>query len=159
LHLVVEDAERFAPENPTGEQAYSHQALGRIARRGRVRNVGVTLVSDRLTALDQRLLGQADVLFGMRTVLPSHLACIDAWLSQQGVEYTRSMLLRSLPSLGPGDAWLMSPSWLQRTQRIRLRPRRTFDASALAHDGRSPAPSLAPVDLLAIRRWLGQKST
>jgi hypothetical protein len=128
-------------------------AINRIVRRGRIKGLGVTMISQRSAVIAKDVLTQIDTLIVLRTTGPQDRAAIDDWVSQNGSPAQRTRLLESLSSLATGTAFVWSPAWLSTFEQVRIRPRRTFDSSATPKVGATlPAPRiLAAVDLEKVR--------
>jgi hypothetical protein len=149
LLLVVDEADGFAPQRPGPEQARTLGALEAIVRRGRIRGLGVVLITQRSAVLNKNVLTQIEVLVAMQTTGPQDRAAIDEWVSGNGSREERDLVLGSLASLERGEAWVWSPSWLRQLKRVRIRARETFDSSKTPEAGaRAIAPrTFAKVDL------------
>lgn len=156
LHLVLDEADAFAPQRPMPGQQRLLGAIEDLVRRGRARGLGVTLVTQRAAVLNKDVLTQAEVLVALRTIAPQDRDAIDAWVRVHGTPEQREALMSSLPSLPVGTAWFWSPGWLDVFQRVQVRRRETFDSSATPKVGqvRAEPRQLAPVDLAALRTRL-----
>jgi len=152
LHLVLDEADAFAPQrtDPGGQRLLG--AIEDLVRRGRARGIGVTLITQRPAVLNKDVLTQAEVLIALRMTGPRDVAAIDEWVRLHAEEDQAVEVKRSLPSLPIGTAWVWSPGWLGLLQRVAVRARTTFDSSATPKAGqRRVAPTrLAPVDLAAL---------
>jgi hypothetical protein len=158
LHLVIDEADEFASQRiPPGHERMVG-AINRIVRRGRIKGLGVTMISQRSAVIAKDVLTQIDTLIVLRTTSPQDRAAIDAWVSQNGTPEQRAEMLGSLASLPVGTAWVWSPGWLKIFQRVQVRRRRTFDSSATPKVGAVvKAPTvLAQVDLEAIRSRMAE---
>jgi hypothetical protein len=156
LHLVLDEADAFAPQCPMKGQERVLGAIEDLVRRSRARGIGVTLVTQRAAVLNKDVLTQAEVLVALRTIAPQDRDAIDAWIRVHGTPEQREELMTSLPSLPIGSAWLWSPGWLDVVQRVRIRRKETFDSSATPQVGvvhREPK-TLAAVDLERLRTRL-----
>lgn len=156
LHLVLDEADAFAPQRPQRGQERLLGAIEDLVRRGRARGLGVTLVTQRAAVLNKDVLTQVEVLIALRTIAPQDREAIDAWIRVHGTPEQRDELMRSLPSLPVGTAWVWSPGWLDLFRKVAIRPRRTFDSSATPTVGKRPVEpaQLAPVDLDRLRTRL-----
>jgi DNA helicase HerA-like ATPase len=112
LHLVLDEADAFAPQRPMKGQERLLGAIEDLVRRGRARGIGVTLVTQRAAVLAKDVLTQAEVLVALRTIAPQDRDAIDAWIRVHGTPQEREALMASLPSLPIGTAWFWSPGWL-----------------------------------------------
>lgn len=153
LHLVLDEADAFAPQRPMKGQERLLGAVEDIVRRGRARGLGVTLVTQRSAVLNKDVLTQAEVLVALRTIAPQDRNAIDEWVKVHGTPEQRDELMRSLPSLPIGAAWFWSPGWLDIFKRVKVRPRETYDSSATPKVGQKlrPPKKLAEVDLSKLR--------
>lgn len=150
LHLFLEEADDYAPQRPMREQARLLRAWENVVRRGRIRGLGITMITQRSAALNKNVLTQIETLIVHRTTSPQDRAAIEGWVEYHGQSRE---LLESLPALQDGEAWVWSPHWLGRLTRTRMRLSETFDSGATPKDTRSRrAPAtLADVDLQAIQ--------
>jgi hypothetical protein len=156
LHLVIDEADLFAPQNAAGRGGLEPRMLGAIediVRRGRARGLGVTLITQRPAVLHKDVLTQVEVLIALRLIAPQDRAAIDAWVKVHGTPEQRDELMASLPSLPIGTAWFWSPGWLDVFQKVAIRKRTTFDSSATPKMGVKPhAPKhLAKVEIAELR--------
>jgi DNA helicase HerA-like ATPase len=78
LHLVLDEADAFAPQRPMKGQERLLGAIEDLVRRGRARGIGVTLVTQRAVVLNKDVLTQAEVLVALRTIAPQDRDAIDA---------------------------------------------------------------------------------
>lgn len=154
LHLFLEEADDFIPQSPIGgtkgPMARLLGAWQNIVRRGRARGLGCTLITQRSACLSKDVLTQIETLIVLRTTSPQDNKAIAAWVQYQGAA---ADMLKTLPNLESGEAWVWSPSWLRTFKRVRVRRRWTFDSGATpAHSKAKRAPAtLADVDLGAIK--------
>ena len=155
LHLFLEEADDYIPQRPMRDEAQLLRAWENIVRRGRARGLGVTLITQRSAAINKAVLTQVETLFVLRTTGPQDIAAIEAWVQYHQVDKS---LLRSLAGLENGEAWVWSPHYLKRFDRVRIRRRRTFDTGAtpknLKGTDARPVATLADVDLTALRTKL-----
>ncbi len=153
LHLVLDEADAFAPQKPRPEGARLLGAVEDLVRRGRARGIGVTLVTQRSAVLNKDVLTQAEVLVALRTTHPRDREAIEEWAKAHGTTEQLEELRDTLAGLPVGEAWFWSPGWLDVFKRVRIRERQTFDSSATPKVGEKPrAPKkLADVDLEQLR--------
>jgi uncharacterized protein len=156
LHLVLDEADAFAPQRPMKGQERLLGAIEDLVRRGRARGTGVTPVTQRAAVLNKDVLTQAEVLVALRTIAPQDREAIDAWIRVHGTPAEREQLMASLPSLPVGTAWVWSPGWLDVFQQVQIRRKATFDSSATPKVGavRLEPKTLAAVDLERLRARL-----
>ncbi len=155
MHLFVDEADMFAPqEKESGDQRMlgAYQA---IVRRGGLHGLGSTLISQRPALLNKSVLTQLDLLVLLRLVAGQDQDAVDKnYLNRAGDPVQRSELMASLASLGLGEAWVWEPGAEPPLfQRLQIRERRTFNSSATPKPGevRVEPRRLADVDLDAVK--------
>jgi hypothetical protein len=132
LHLFIDEADVVAPQKPFGpDEARVLGACEDIVRRGRIRGIGCTLITQRPQVLNKNVLSQVDMLTALRMNHPKDLGAIKEWVAVHGDEDRAAKMLDSLPALPIGDAWLWAPGE-DLFERATIRRRRTFDS------GRTP---------------------
>lgn len=159
LHLFVDEADRFVPQQlRKGSNETSAQLLGAfeaIVRRGGIRGLGTTLISQRAAVVNKNVLEMLDVLIALRTVGPNDRGAIAAYIEAHGTEAERSAMLGSLAGLDVGEAWIWEPGADPALfERIRIRRRHTFNSSATPKAGekRVEPKRLAAVEIATIER-------
>jgi len=153
LHLVLEEADDYAPQRPFRDEARLLRAWENIVRRGRMRGLGITMITQRSASLNKNLLTQIGTLIVMRTTSPQDRKAVLAWVDYHGQAHE---LVNSLPTLKPGEGWLWSPQFLGKMEQAQFPRRATFDSAATPRmtKGLRPAVTLAEVDAPAIRKRL-----
>jgi uncharacterized protein len=130
LHLMVDEADEFAPQRPMHGSERLLGSFEDIVRRGRARGLGVTLITQRAAVLNKNVLTQIEVLIILRNISPQDREAIEAWTEIHGTKEQLKHLSESMASLAIGNAWFWSPGWLDIFQKITVRKRITFDSSA-----------------------------
>lgn len=150
LHVVLEEADEFAPQRVTAGDAPMVGAIAQLVKRGRSRGLGLTFVTQRSASLNKDVLDQADVLIAMRTSGPRDRKAIEGWIEHQNADGF-DQVLPSLPSLETGEAWVWNPE-RDLLQLTKIRPRTTFDSSATPKAGekRAEPKETATIDLAAL---------
>lgn len=149
LHLICDEADAFAPQKPFADQARTLGAMEDIVRRGRIRGIGCTLITQRPQVLNKDVLTQATVLVALGMNHPRDLGAIEEWVAVHGDPVKAKAMIASLPSLERGTAWFWAPDFGDIFEKVQIRPRMTFDS------GRTPKPgeklvaprNLTPVDV------------
>lgn len=156
-HLVVDEADKFVPETPMDKsQIVSRRGLRSVVQRARKRGLGCTLVTQRPAIIDKTVLNLIACLFAFNTPAPLDQAAIEKWMvARTGkTKKERDEFVMSLATLQRGVAWMWSPSWLQKFEKVVVRQRTTFDSSKTPEFGeqhRTPARqqiNLASLDAL-----------
>ncbi|QFS94635.1 hypothetical protein FIV07_28070 (plasmid) [Mycobacterium sp. THAF192] len=155
-HLIIDEADEFAPQRAPAGIERLLGATEDIVRRGRVKGLGVTLCTQRPAALHKTVLSQIDTLIALGVTAPQDVSAISDWVAQHAEEGTARQVRESLPALPVGQAWVWSPEWLGITRQISVRRRQTFDSSATPKAGARQLTmnAWAPVDVDGLRRQL-----
>lgn len=155
LHLFVDEADEFAPQNAAGGPlAASLGAMQNVVRRGRARGIGVTLITQRSAVLNKSVLTQTECLIAMQTTSPHDLRAVREWITYHADKAECDQIMQTLPKLQQGEAWVYSPGWLKLLERVKFRPRTSFDSSRTPKPGeaRKNPKTLADVDLGALTK-------
>lgn len=149
LHLICDEADVFAPQKPFGEEARTLGAMQDIVRRGRIRGIGCTLITQRPQVLNKDVLTQAEMLVALGMSHPKDIGAIEEWIAVHGDEALAKEMIASLPSLERGVAWFWAPGWGDVFEKVTIRLRQTFNSGATPKPGeRVVAPKqLASVDV------------
>lgn len=149
LHLFVDEADCFAPQKPLPGQLTMLGAFETLVRRGGIRGIGTTLITQRAAVLNKNVLTQTDSLFVLRMNAPQDQDAIDEWVKRHGTKEQKDKMMESLAALPQGESWFWSPGWLGSFEKIRIRQRRTFNSSATPKSGEKILipQKLATVDL------------
>ena len=152
LHVIIDEADAFAPQRAQADGARLLGAMEDLVRRGRARGLGITLITQRPATLHKDVLTQAEVLITLGMTGPRDVAAIDEWVRLHADEDQAREVKASLPSLPVGTAWIWSPGWLDVLQKVQIRARRTFDSSATPKPGeqRRTPKARAEIDLDAL---------
>jgi hypothetical protein len=154
LHVMIDEADAFAPQRATPEVARCLGAIEDLIRRGRSRGLGMSMITQRPAVLNKNVITQAEALVVFQLTGPQDRKALDDWISQNDDRGLRESFESALPSLPRGEAFVWSPGWLRIFARAKIRKRRTFDSSATPEPGKraAAAPSeLAPVDLEGLK--------
>lgn len=158
LHLVLDEADMFAPQNvfKGGEKLLG--AIENIVRRGRARGLGITLITQRPAVLNKNVLTQIEVLVALRTVAPQDRDAVDQWVKANATPEQRQEFMQSLPSLPIGTAWFWSPGWLDVFRQVQVRKRETYDSSRTPKVGevQTEPRTLADIDMSALQAQLAE---
>lgn len=157
-HVVIDESDEVAPQRAHSGVERLLGAAEDIVRRGRIRGLGVTMISQRPAALSKSVLSQVDALIVLGVTAPQDVAAVDDWVSSHSDPDQARLLKASLPSLPVGQAWVWSPEWLGITQRIQVHRRSTFDSSSTPKAGarRIVPTEWAHVDVAEIHEQLSE---
>ncbi|MGH7176897.1 MAG: ATP-binding protein [Tepidisphaeraceae bacterium] len=148
LHLFIDEADVVAPQRPFGDEARLLGACEDIVRRGRIRGIGCTLISQRPQVLNKNVLSQVDMLTVLGMNHPKDIGAVRDWVEVHGDARQAEKMIEDLPALPQGEAWVWAPA-TDIFKRITFRDRSTFDSGATPKAGeRKAVPKvLAPVDI------------
>lgn len=127
LHLFLEEADDYIPQKPMKDELHLKRAWENIVRRGRGRGIGLTIITQRSAVVNKDVLTQVENLFVLRTTGPQDIAAIEGWVKYHKVDQG---MLESLSGLDDGEAWVWSPHFLGKFERIKFRRSATFDSGA-----------------------------
>ncbi|WP_395736311.1 ATP-binding protein [Prosthecobacter sp.] len=154
LHLMLDEADSFAPQRPQPGQLRMLGAFEAIVRRGRSRGLGMTMISQRPAVLNKNILTQVDALICHRVTGKQDLDALSDWVKHWEQEKGQAAsFLQTLPSLDVGECWFWSPGWAGLFESGYVLRRHTFDSSKTPEPGSHHAAAAAilkPVDLPAL---------
>jgi hypothetical protein len=154
LHLVLDETDEVAPQNPLPETRRLFGEVDRIVRRGRARGFRVIAITQRPAALHKHVLSQADTLIALKLVAPQDRKAVEDWIKGQADVEAGREVLDSLAKLEPGAGWIWAPEQgvLSRT---RFPAISTYDSGKTPDGAALPAIASANVDLAALAAALG----
>src|SRR5436309_603698 len=160
LHLVLDEADLWAPQRPIKgwEGLLGH--IEEIVRRGRVRGFIPWLITQRPAVVHKDVLSQADILIAMKLTASQDRDAIGSWIEGQADRQEGKRILGDLPRLQRGEGYLWAPGH-GILERVGFPPIRTFDSSRTPKRGEWLATprTLAEVDLTAIVAALAAAET
>ena len=152
LHLFIDEADAFVPQRPGPSQLPMLGAFESIVRRGGIRGLGSTLISQRAAVVNKNVLTQLDTLIILQTTGPQDQDAVKDWVQRNANPSQYIEFKDSLASLPRGTAWVYSPE-LDLFERVAIREGRTYNSSATPEVGEIVIEprKLATVDLDAVR--------
>lgn len=152
LHLFIDEADEVAPQKPYKGQERMLGATEAIVRRGGIRGIGTSLISQRAAVINKNVLTQLDALVVLQTTGPQDQAAIREWIKEYATPDATNALMNTLPGLDRGDAWFYHPG-MDILKRIHVSSAKTFNSSATPEMGTAVVEPrrLAQVDLDAVR--------
>lgn len=157
VHLMIDEADLFAPQKPQAGDAPLLGVTENIVRRGRNSGIGITLITQRPAVLNKDVLTQVDALCVMRMLGPQDRNAIDDWVGEHGDRDIGREVKDSLPTLQTGECWWWVPEHGILKQ-VKVRASRTFDSSPTrkrGEHGREPK-NYADVDMAAIEAKMAE---
>lgn len=128
VHIIWDEAQDFVPQKVFREVAHMVGAMERLVKQGRNHGIGTTLITQRPQAVNKDVLSQTELLFVLQINESQARKAIEAWIVSKGLDV--AALADDLPSLPVGTAYLWSPQFLRRTEKVRIGSKWTYDASS-----------------------------
>ncbi|MDR6953849.1 hypothetical protein J2X65_003212 [Ancylobacter sp. 3268] len=156
LHLVLDEADEVAPQNPMPETKRLLGAVDRIVRRGRVRGFRPMMITQRPAVLHKNVLSQIGTLVALRLTSPQDRNAIGDWVKGNADGDQADTVMKSLPSLAVGEGWIWCPA-LDVLERKAFPRIRTLDSSRTPEHGeeRAALPPISSIDVDHLRHLLG----
>lgn len=158
LHLMVDEADAFAPQRPQKGQERMLGAMEDLVRRGRARGIGMTMITQRPAVLNKNVLTQIEVLVALGLTAPLDQKAIDEWVKSNAEAGQREEFMNAIASLPVGTAYFWSPGWLKVFEKVQIRKRETLDSSSTPVAGQEVIipQKMASVNLEALTEQLSQ---
>lgn len=132
VHLFLEEAQEFVPQNPQRDEALMLHAFHRIAKLGRNFGIGATLITQRPQEVNKKALNQTECLFAFQMTGPQERKAIESWIAEKGVNED---IVSVLPHLKIGTCHVWSPQWLKISETITIARKKTADVSSTPTSG------------------------
>jgi hypothetical protein len=128
FHLIVDEADLFAPQKPQAGDEVLLGHMENIVRRGRVRGFIPWLISQRPAVLNKNVLSQVDGLLAFKLTASQDRDALDAWIEGQADKAQGKAIKDALPTfqVGEGIVWLPAHGILERRP---FPAKVTFDSS------------------------------
>ncbi|GAB4989585.1 DUF87 domain-containing protein [Mycobacterium avium subsp. hominissuis] len=151
LHLLVEEADVLIPQRAAADTARLLGAMEDLAKRGRSRGIGLTVVTQRPQEVSKSVLELMETVILLRMTGPRSIKAAQDWIRVNAADddTQASEVIATLPSLETGEAWVWSPAFLRLLTRTRIALFETFDSHATPEPGRARIipKSRADIDL------------
>jgi len=152
FHLVVDEADLFAPQKPQKGEEVLLGLMESIVRRGRVKGFIPWLISQRPAVLNKNVLSQVAGLIAFKLTASQDRDALDAWIEGQADKKQGKEIKDALPAMqiGQGIVWLPSHDILKTAT---FPQKETFDSSRTPKRGekKKKAKALKPLDLGALK--------
>lgn len=137
LHVVIEEADVLVPQRASAETARLLGAMEDLAKRGRHRGLGMTLVSQRGQEVAKSVLDLMETVVLLRMTGPRSIKAVQEWISVNADQdaVTAREVIASLPTLETGEGWVWSPGYLRLLTRAHFPLFSTFDSHATPKPG------------------------
>ena len=167
-HVVLEESPIFVPQsgslskwNKRCKYAFCH-----LARVGRNRGYGLTVITQRAACVDKNTLTQCGSLLLLRIAAELDRKTITGWISENATGITKEAydtMLKELSEAKPGTGWLWSPQWGGGFTKLTVAPRRTLHPNArqrvqllapLIYNPYSSAPASIWQHIQRVGKWI-----
>lgn len=155
-HLIIDEADRFAPQKPQAGDEILLNRIGEIVRRGRVRGFIPWLVTQRPAVLNKDVLSMVDSMVIMKLVSATDRDQIRGWVDTHADPEAWREMRAQFPTLQQGQGVLWLPS-RGRLETVTFPANTTFDSSASPKRGqRRVTKELKPLDVGALKARLAK---
>lgn len=144
VHFFFDEADEFAPQASDSNYKYQRRclsAIDRLVRRGGVKGLGGTLITQRPAVINKNVLSQVGRILVLNMVAPHDIAAVEEWMRtvvQRAQD--REACLAALPVLPSGDVFaITNGAGTIPLCKFRTRPKETYDSSK--------TPTMDEVDL------------
>lgn len=152
VHLIIEEAQVFMPQRTISGEERMLGAMEDIIKIGRNYGIGVSIISQRPQSVHKDCLNQTEALFAFQLNAVHERKAIKEWVEENC--FDQKTQVEKLSTLEVGECFLWSPQWLKILDRVKILPKKTFDASktpTMGHSKSEKSRQLAPVDLEKIK--------
>lgn len=158
VHLVIDEADAFAPQSSLPEMRRVLGHMSKIVRRGRVKGFRVMMITQRPATIHKDVFTQINSLIAKRVTAPQDRKAIEEWVKGQADAEAGKQVLDSLARMEREEGWLWAPE-IDVLKRARFPRIKTFDSMRAPEEGESAEPeTLADVDVAALIAELGAES-
>ncbi|OBG17945.1 MULTISPECIES: ATP-binding protein [Mycobacterium avium complex (MAC)] len=139
LHVVIEEADVLIPQRVSADTARLLGAMEDLAKRGRHRGLGLTVVSQRAQETAKSVLELMETVILLRMTGPRSIKAVQDWINVNADhdDTTARQVIASLPSLAVGEGWVWSPGFLRILKRTTFPMFTTFDSHATPKPGQT----------------------
>lgn len=158
VKLIIDEAHLFMPQSGArggGLVPDMLHAGNNLVSLGRSKGLRISLISQRPAKLHKDALTQVHSLVAMRLIAPQDRAAVKDWIGDQADPAEGERIIASLPGLAPGEAWVWAPAEGS-LERVKFPRPKTFDSSAAPDEADGAGPTLAPINLDALKGKLAK---
>lgn len=121
-HIFIEEAAEYCPERKFPNIMRCYGIIERMARIGRNKGIGFTLINQRSQEIAKAIFELCDRVFIHRQTGKNSLNVIDSWFKYKGIE-DKNDIVKALPKLNPGECWVID---IDGEHFIKVLPKKTF---------------------------------
>lgn len=157
IHVFLEEAQLFLPQQPMPDDRHMVGIWTEIVRLGGNKGIGVTLITQRPQSVTKEALTQVECLCVLQVSGVPEKKALKEWIVEKELD---TDLLKELPFLKPGEAYIWSPQWLGHFGKHKIHAKKTYDAGATPKVGvKCVQARLKPIDLEALRVQMAETVT
>lgn len=158
LYLVIEEAHEFAPKEMSGrgQENMSIYFSKKLATAGRSKGIRMIVLTQRVQALHNAVLGSCETIITHRLTLPADQKPVHDWLKVNTDPETTKKIASSLSSLKKGEGWVCAgeAGIIERRQFPKIT---TYDNTSTPEDDKATAQVImAPVDKAQLEGLVGK---
>jgi hypothetical protein len=157
LHLVIDEADMFAPQKINDKEGEAAKLLGMmetVVRRGRIKGFIPWLITQRPAVIAKDVLSQVDGLVAFKLTSSQDRDAISAWVEGSADKDDWKAMRGALPAMerGQGVVWIPGRGIMET---VRFPEKFTFDSSRTPKRGeKKSAAALKPLDLGSLKERL-----
>jgi hypothetical protein len=154
LHLIIDEADMFAPQKLTDRDGDAARLLGMmetVVRRGRIKGFVPWLITQRPAVIAKDILSQVDGLVAFKLTSSQDRKALGAWVEGSADEGQWAITYNELPAMerGQGVVWIPGRGILET---VKFPEKITFDSSRTPKRGeKRRTTALKPIDLGALK--------
>lgn len=158
LHLVIDEADMFAPQKLTDKEGEAAKLLGMmetVVRRGRIKGFIPWLITQRPAVIAKDVLSQVDGLVAFKLTSSQDRDALSAWVEGSADKEDWKVMRATLPAMerGQGVVWIPGRGIMEK---VRFPEKLTFDSSRTPKRGEKKSTAhLKPLDLGRLKERLG----
>lgn len=159
LHLVIDEADMFAPQKLTDKDGEAAKLLGMmetVVRRGRIKGFIPWLITQRPAVIAKDVLSQVDGLVAFKLTSSQDRDALSAWVEGSADKEDWKTMRAALPAMerGQGIVWIPGRGIMETA---RFPEKATFDSSRTPKRGeKKSTASLKPLDLGTLKERLAK---
>lgn len=157
LHLVIDEADMFAPQKLTDKDGEAAKLLGMmetVVRRGRIKGFIPWLITQRPAVIAKDVLSQVDGLVAFKLTSSQDRDALAAWVEGSADKGQWNEIYKTLPAMerGQGLVWIPGRGIMET---VRFPEKITFDSSRTPKRGEKKSiATLRPLDLGRLKERL-----
>lgn len=159
LHLVIDEADMFAPQKLTDKDGEAAKLLGMmetVIRRGRIKGFIPWLITQRPAVIAKDVLSQVDGLIAFKLTSSQDRDALSAWVEGSADKEDWKTMRAALPAMerGQGVVWIPGRGVMDT---VRFPEKLTFDSSRTPKRGeKKSTTTLKPLDLGSLKERLAK---